>query len=183
MKRPRYTPEQIAFALRQAENGTPVVEVCHKMGIAEQTFYRWKKRYVGMGVVEVKGAEGPAQMRDHARYLQVAYGSSGRRACGVLTFGRSTCRYESMADEDQGPRGIEGELWIPAHPRAAEEGGLEGEPHGDILRLPQRALASPPYDQPGGVAVRCAAAQDRCCQALQEGGQSDSGHMEDVEGG
>ena len=39
------------------------------------------------------------------------------------------------------------------------------------------------YDQPGGVAVRGAAAQDRCGQALQEGGQSDSGHMEDVDGG
>ena len=48
MKKSRHTPEQIAFALRQAENGTPVVEVCRKMGIAEQTLYRWKKRYVGM---------------------------------------------------------------------------------------------------------------------------------------
>ncbi len=37
MKRSRYTPEQIAFALRQAENGTSVVEVCRKMGISEQT--------------------------------------------------------------------------------------------------------------------------------------------------
>ena len=54
MKRSRYTPEQMAFALRQAENGTPVVEVCRKMGVAEQTFYRWKKRYVGMGVAEVR---------------------------------------------------------------------------------------------------------------------------------
>ena len=53
MKRSRYSPEQIAFALRQAENGTPVVEVCRKMGISEQTFYRWKKRFVGMGVAEV----------------------------------------------------------------------------------------------------------------------------------
>ena len=39
---------------RQAENSLPVVEVCRKMGIAEQTFYRWKKRYVGMGVAEVR---------------------------------------------------------------------------------------------------------------------------------
>ena len=39
-KRSRYSSEQIAFALRQAENGTPVVEVCRKLGIAEQTFYR-----------------------------------------------------------------------------------------------------------------------------------------------
>ena len=36
-------------------------------------------------------------MRDHARYLQVSYGSRERRTCEVLTFGRSTCRYESVA--------------------------------------------------------------------------------------
>ncbi len=54
MKKSRYTLEQIAFALRQAERGTPVVAVCRKMGIAEQTFYRWKKRCVGIGVAEVR---------------------------------------------------------------------------------------------------------------------------------
>jgi len=54
MKKSRYTAEQIAFALRQAESGTAVSEVCRKMGISEQTFYRWKKKYVGMGVAEVR---------------------------------------------------------------------------------------------------------------------------------
>lgn len=54
MKSSRYTPEQVAFAMRQAESGTPVHEVCRKMGIAEQTFYRWKKKYAGMGVAEVR---------------------------------------------------------------------------------------------------------------------------------
>ena len=54
MKRSRYSPEQVAFGLRQAEEGTPVAEVCRKMGIAEQTFYRWKKKFQGMGVAEVR---------------------------------------------------------------------------------------------------------------------------------
>jgi putative transposase len=54
MKRSRYTAEQVAFAMRQAESGTPVSEICRKMGIAEQTFYRWKKRFAGMGVAEVR---------------------------------------------------------------------------------------------------------------------------------
>ncbi|QDU15062.1 Transposase [Gimesia maris] len=54
MKRKRYTEEQIAFALRQAESGTPVAEVTRKMGITEQTFYRWKKKYAGMGVAELR---------------------------------------------------------------------------------------------------------------------------------
>ena len=54
MKKSQYTAEQIAFVLRQAETGTPVPEVCRKMGISEQTFYRWKKKYIGMGVAEVR---------------------------------------------------------------------------------------------------------------------------------
>ncbi len=54
MKRKRYTEEQIAFALRQAESGTAVSEIVRKMGISEQTFYRWKKKFAGMGVSEVR---------------------------------------------------------------------------------------------------------------------------------
>ena len=54
MKKSRYTAEQKAFALRQTEDGTSVLEVCRKMGIAEQTFYRWKKKFLGMGVAEVR---------------------------------------------------------------------------------------------------------------------------------
>ena len=48
MKKTRYSEEQIAFALKQAELGTPVNEVCRKLGVAEQTFYRWKQKYGGM---------------------------------------------------------------------------------------------------------------------------------------
>ncbi len=46
--------EQIAFALRQAESGTTIEEICRKMGVSEPTFYRWKKVYAGMGVAEVR---------------------------------------------------------------------------------------------------------------------------------
>ena len=53
MKKSQFTPEQITFALRQVEGGTQVLEVCRRMGIVEQTFYRWKKKYMGMGVAEV----------------------------------------------------------------------------------------------------------------------------------
>jgi hypothetical protein len=42
MKRSYFTSEQIVFALRQAESGTSVAEICRKMGIVEQTFYRWE---------------------------------------------------------------------------------------------------------------------------------------------
>ena len=57
MKKSRFTDEQIAFALRQAETGTPVKEVIRKMGIAEQTFYRWKKLYGGLEVRHLKQLE------------------------------------------------------------------------------------------------------------------------------
>jgi putative transposase len=54
VKRSRYSQEQIAFALRQAESGTSVGEVCRKMGISENTFYRWKRKFAGMGVAELR---------------------------------------------------------------------------------------------------------------------------------
>ena len=54
MKGKRFTEEQIAFALRQAESGVPVVEICRKMEVSEATFYRWKKKFTGMGVAELR---------------------------------------------------------------------------------------------------------------------------------
>jgi putative transposase len=54
MKKKRYTEEQISFALKQAEYGTPVDEVCRKLGVSEQTFYRWKKQYAGVGPQELR---------------------------------------------------------------------------------------------------------------------------------
>ena len=54
MRKSRYTEEQIAFALRQAELGTKVEEVCRKLGVSEQTFYRWRTKYGGLMPSEVK---------------------------------------------------------------------------------------------------------------------------------
>ena len=54
MKKARYTEEQIAFALKQAELGTSVEEVCRKMGISDATFYNWRKKFGGLGPSEVR---------------------------------------------------------------------------------------------------------------------------------
>ena len=54
MKKSRFTEQQIAFALKQAETGLPVEEVCRKLGISQQTFYRWKKKFGGLDVSEVR---------------------------------------------------------------------------------------------------------------------------------
>ena len=49
MKKSIFTAQQIGFALKQAESGIPIEEVCRKLGINQQTFYRWKKKFAGRG--------------------------------------------------------------------------------------------------------------------------------------
>ncbi len=55
LRQPPFCPglQQIIYALRQAEQGTTAAEVCRRLGISEQTFYRWKKRFAGLGVAEL----------------------------------------------------------------------------------------------------------------------------------
>ena len=67
MRKTKFTEEQIAFALRQAELGTPVAEVTRKMGISEQTFYRWKNKYGGLGSSELRRLR---QMEDENKRLK-----------------------------------------------------------------------------------------------------------------
>lgn len=67
MKESRYTEEQIAFALKHAETGTPVAEVIRRMGVSEQMFYRWKKVYGGLGVGELRRVK---QLEDENRKLK-----------------------------------------------------------------------------------------------------------------
>ena len=54
MKKSKFTEAQIVFALRQAENGVKVEEVCRKLGISDATFYNWKKKYGALGVTELR---------------------------------------------------------------------------------------------------------------------------------
>jgi putative transposase len=67
MRKSRFTEEQIAFALRQAETGTKVSEVCRKMGVAEATFYNWKRKYGGLGLSELRRLK---QLEEENRQLK-----------------------------------------------------------------------------------------------------------------
>ena len=49
MKPLRYTEGQIILMLKQAEQGTPVSELCNRMGVSDTTFYTWRKKYGGLG--------------------------------------------------------------------------------------------------------------------------------------
>ena len=54
MKRRRFTEEQIAYALRQSESGKTAAEICRELGISQNTFYRWRRKYDGMGIAELR---------------------------------------------------------------------------------------------------------------------------------
>ena len=54
MRKSKYTEEQITMALRQADAGTPITEICRKLQVTETTFYRWRKKFGDLGVGEVR---------------------------------------------------------------------------------------------------------------------------------
>jgi putative transposase len=78
MKRKRFSVEQIVAIVKQAEMGLPVAELIRRVGISEQTFYRWKKQYTGLEV-------------DQVRQLKQLQDENGRlkKLVGELTLDRS----------------------------------------------------------------------------------------------
>lgn len=71
MRKSRYTEEQIVKILRLQENGLKVSEICRQQGISEQTYYRWKSKYGGMEVSEIKRLKG---LEDENRRLKQLIG-------------------------------------------------------------------------------------------------------------
>ena len=67
MKKTRFSEEQITYALRQVEAGTPPADVCRQLGCSEASFYIWKKRYGNLGMTEVKELR---QLRDENTRLK-----------------------------------------------------------------------------------------------------------------
>ena len=62
MRKSRFTEDQIAYALKQAELGITVMEVCRKMGISDAMFYKWRAKYAGVGPSELR-QKMPEQVR------------------------------------------------------------------------------------------------------------------------
>lgn len=54
MMRSRFSEEQIVYALRLADGGTPVADVCRQLGVSEATYFTWKKKYADLGVAELR---------------------------------------------------------------------------------------------------------------------------------
>jgi len=54
MKRSKFSEEQIVYAIRQAEAGSPVGDLCRQLGVSDATFYAWKKKYAHLGVSELR---------------------------------------------------------------------------------------------------------------------------------
>lgn len=67
MKGSRNSEERILYALKQAESGTPVGDVCRQMGISEATYYVWKRKYGGLGLTELRELR---QLRDENAKLK-----------------------------------------------------------------------------------------------------------------
>ncbi len=67
MARKGHSEEQIVYALRQAEAGKKVADICREMGVSQQAFYSWKKRYAGVGVSELRELR---QLREENRKLK-----------------------------------------------------------------------------------------------------------------
>ena len=88
MQKARFTEKQIAFVLKQVEQEASVAEACRKMGITEQSFYRWKKKYTGMMPSDIKCLK---QLEEENAKLKIA--------CRCTEFGQAYfagCTYKKV---------------------------------------------------------------------------------------
>jgi putative transposase len=67
MRRRKFTADQVALALEQAQSGTPVAEIWRKLEVTENTFYRWKRKSGGLGTPETRKLR---QLREENRKLK-----------------------------------------------------------------------------------------------------------------
>jgi putative transposase len=75
MKKSTFTESQIVAAIKKQEAGTTVKEICRELGISEPTYYKWKAKYGGMEVADVKRVkELEAELAQYKKmYAEVSY--------------------------------------------------------------------------------------------------------------
>jgi len=96
MRKARFTEEQITYALKQVESGKPVGEVCRQLGVSEQSFYRWKRKYQGIGIAELRRLR---QLEDENRKL--------KKIVADLSLDKHILQ-NVLSKKNQGPRGSAG---------------------------------------------------------------------------
>lgn len=99
MTKSKFTEEQIAFALEQAETGTTVEEICRKMGISQATFYAWRKKFGGFGVAELRRLR---QLEEENRKLNQLVADLCHPC--LLASRRGSTRSSEQADSSRAPR-------------------------------------------------------------------------------
>jgi len=166
MKRKRFSEEQIAFALRQADSGTAIEEICRKMGISEPTFYRWKKIYAGMGVTEIRRLK---QLEDENAKL--------KRVVADLTLDKAMLQ-DVLRKNGEAGRPTRGRAPSAAGLRYRRTTGLQGDRLPSILaalRVPPRSAnrvadsAEGPRRQPGALRLYAGDRRGACAALLSRG--------------
>lgn len=106
MKASKFSEAQIAFVLKQAEDGTPIGEVCRKAGISDATFYNWRKKYAGLMPSEMKRLRQLEE--ENAKLKRIVADLSLERPCCRMCFQKSfeACPQAQACRHDQG--GLEG---------------------------------------------------------------------------
>lgn len=107
MKTSKFAEEQIAYALRLAESGTPVGDVCRQTGVSEATFYVWKKKYAQLGVAELRQFR---QLTDeNARLKRLVADLTLDKHIGQEVIKKRSQAGAQQRDRALGPRSLQGE--------------------------------------------------------------------------
>ena len=91
MRKSKFTDAQIAFISRQAEEGTSISEVCRRTGIAEATFYNWRKKYGGLMPAEMKRLKQLDKENARLKHLMADLSLTTKRCC-CRTSSNESCK-------------------------------------------------------------------------------------------
>jgi putative transposase len=83
MKTKRFSVEQIVAVLKEAEAGMPVAELIRRIGISEQTFYRWKKQYAGLDSAQARQLKQLQEENERLKKLVAELSLDKARTCGL----------------------------------------------------------------------------------------------------